>query len=98
MLNAVAGHEEQTLRSAVESQPASDERRFADQEFDVELKVRDLLEIALEHRAIAGETERPAVVARVVGDEAMQIRPIPPVQAGDIALVEVGESGCRGVT
>ena len=41
------------------------------------LKVRDCLEIALEHRAIAGEAERPAVVARVVGDELMQIGPSP---------------------
>ena len=66
--------------------------RVADHTLDVELEVRDLLEIALEHRAVTGETERPAVVARVVGDEAMQIRPILPVQAGDVAPVEVGES------
>ena len=67
--------------------------RVADQKFDVELKVRDLLEIALEHRAITGETERPAVMPRVVGDKSMQIRPILPVQAGDIGSVEIGEGG-----
>src|ERR1700712_5755975 len=65
--------------------------RFADQKFDVELKVRDLGEIALKHCAIAREAERPAVVTGVVGDEAMQIRPILPVEAGDIAAIEVGE-------
>jgi hypothetical protein len=68
-------------------------RRVADQEFDVELKVRNLLEIALEHRAVTGEAEGPAVVSRVVGDESRQIWPILPVQAGDVAAVEVGESG-----
>ena len=67
--------------------------RVADQKFDVELKVRDLLEIALEHRAIAGKPERPAVVARVVGDETMQIRPILPVEARDIGPVQVGKRG-----
>ena len=66
--------------------------RVADHKFDVELEVRDLLEIALEHRAIAGETERPAVVARVIGDEAMQIWPVLPVQAGDVIAVELAES------
>ncbi len=69
--------------------------RFADHEFDVELKVGNLLEIALEHGAIAGEAEWPAVVARVVGDELTQIRPILPIQAGDIAAVEVGEMRLR---
>ena len=51
------------------------------------------LEIALEHRAIADKPERPAVVARVVGDELMQIGPVLPVEAGDIGSVEVGKSG-----
>jgi len=83
--------EEETLRPAVESKPARDVGRFADQKFDVELKIRNLLEIALQHRAVSGEAERPAVVARVVGDKLMQIRPILPVQAGDVAPVEVGE-------
>jgi hypothetical protein len=85
--------EKEALGPAVEAEPARDMGRIADQEFDVELEVRDLFEIALEHRAITGETERPAVVSRVVGDETMQIRPVLPVQAGDVAPVEVGESG-----
>ena len=80
-------------RPAVESEPTRDMGRVADQEFDVEAKVRDLDEIAFEHRAIAGEAERPAVMTRVVGDEAVEIPPILPVQAGDVAPVEVGESG-----
>jgi hypothetical protein len=88
----------QTLGPAVESEPARDMGRFADHELDVELEVRDLGEIPLEHGAIAGETEWPAIVTRVFGDEAMQIRPVLPVQAGNVAAVEVGESGCRGVT
>ena len=67
--------------------------RVADQKFDVEFEVGDLGEIALEHGAITGETERPAVVTRVLGDESMQIRPILPVQAGDIGSIEIGESG-----
>jgi hypothetical protein len=67
-------------------------RRIADQKFDGELKVRDLLEIALEHRAIAGEAERPAVVSRVFGDEPMRIS-ASPAGSGEIASVEVGEGG-----
>jgi hypothetical protein len=85
--------EKEALRPAVEPEPARDVRRVADQEFDVELKVRDLLEIALEHSAVTGEAKRPPVVARVVGDESMQIGPVLPVEAGDIGPVEVGESG-----
>src|ERR1700722_6576247 len=84
--------EKEALGPAVEAEPARDMGRIADQEFDVELEVRDLFEIALEHRAITGETERPAVVTRVVGNETMQIRPVLPVQACDVAPVEVGES------
>ena len=61
----------QTLGPAIESESARDMRRVADRKVDVELKVRDILEIALEHRAIAGETEWPAVVSRVVGDESV---------------------------
>ena len=68
-------------------------RRFAEQKVDVELEIRDLLEIAFEHGAIGSEAERPAVVARVVGDKTMQIFPVLPVQAGDIGSVEVGEGG-----
>ena len=83
----------QTLRPAVEPKPARDMRRFADHQLDREPKIRDLLEIAFEHGAIAGEAEWPAVVARVVRDESMQIFPVAPVQAGDIGLVEVGERG-----
>jgi hypothetical protein len=59
----------------------------------VELEVLDLLKIALEHGAIAGEAEGTAIVARVVGDETMQICPILPVEAGDIGSIKVGESG-----
>ncbi len=77
--------EKQTFRPAVEPEPARDVRRFADQKFDVEPKVRDLFEIALEHRAIAGEAERPTIVTRIVSDESMQIGPILPVEAGDVA-------------
>jgi hypothetical protein len=83
----------QALRPAVESQPARDMGRIADQKFDLELKVRDLLEIAPEHGAITGEAERPAVVARVVGDVTMQIVPVAPVQAGNVIPVALGESG-----
>ena len=82
----------EALWAAIESQPARDVRRIADHKLDVELEVRNLLEIALEHSAIAGKAEWPAIVARVIGDEAMQIRPILPVQAGDVAPLEVGES------
>ena len=84
--------EKQTLRPAVEPQPARDMRRFADHQLDREPKIRDLLEIAFEHGAIAGEAEWPAVVARVISDEAMQVRPVLPVQAGDVSLVKSGES------
>jgi hypothetical protein len=83
----------QTLRTAVESEPTRDMRRLADHEFDVEAKVRDLLEIALEHRTVTGEAERPAVVARIIGDELFQIIPVPPVEAGDITSIEVDEGG-----
>jgi hypothetical protein len=83
----------ETLRPAVEAEPTRDMGRFADQEFDVEPEVGDLGEIAFEHGAIAGQTERTAVVTRVVGDELVQIRPILPVQAGDIGTIEVGECG-----
>jgi hypothetical protein len=74
--------EKQTLRPAVEAEPARDMGRLIDNEFDVEPEVGNLLEVALEHGAIAGEPERPPVVARVVGDEAMQIVPVLPVEAG----------------
>jgi hypothetical protein len=84
--------EKEALRPAVEPESARDMRRVADQKFDGELKVRDRLEIALEHGAVTGEPERPAVVSRVVGDEAVQIRPILPVQAGDVISVVLGES------
>ena len=67
--------------------------RLADQKFDIEPEVGDLVEIPLQHGAIAGEPERPAVVTRVVGDEVMQIRPVLPVEAGDIGPVEVGKGG-----
>jgi hypothetical protein len=83
----------QALRPAVESQPARDMGRIADQKFDLELKVQDLFEIAFEHRAIAGEAERAAIVTRVVGDEAIQIFPVAPVQAGDVISVALRESG-----
>jgi hypothetical protein len=95
-VDALAVHrqaEKKTLRPAIEAQPARNTGRFADHEFDVELKVRDLFEIALEHRAITGEAERPAVVTRVVGDEAMQIWPVLPVEAFEIGPIEVGEGG-----
>ena len=67
--------------------------RLAHHELDGEMEVRDLLEIALEHGAIAGEAERPPVVARVVGDEPVQVSPILPVEAGDIGSIEIGEGG-----
>src|ERR1700722_12750341 len=51
--------EKETFGPAVESKPARDMGRIADQKFDVELKVRDLLEIALKHRAVTGKTEWP---------------------------------------
>src|ERR1700733_1332826 len=41
--------EKETLRPAVEAESTRDVGRIADQKFDVELEVRDLLEIALEH-------------------------------------------------
>ena len=85
--------EKETLRPALESQPARNVRRFADHEFDGEPEVRDLLEIALQHGAVAGKTEGTAVVARVAGDEFAQIWPILRVKAGDIVAVEVGEGG-----
>jgi hypothetical protein len=83
--------EKQTLGPAVELETACHIGRFADQEFDVELKVRNLLEIAPEHGAIAGKPERPAVVARLVQDELTQTGPILPVEAGDIGPVAVGK-------
>ena len=83
--------EKETLWPAVEAEPARDVRRVADQEFDVELKVRDLFEIALEHSAVTGEPERPAVVTRVGGNEAMQVQPVLPVQAGDVISLVLGE-------
>ena len=55
--------------------------------------MRDLGEIALKHRAIAGEAERPTIVARVVANEPWQARPILLVETGDIGSVEVGEGG-----
>ena len=57
------------------------------------LRSRDLGEIALEHCSIAGEAERPAVVAHVVLGELTQIGPILPVQAGDIVSVDIKEGG-----
>jgi hypothetical protein len=83
--------EKQSLGLAVEAESARHMGRVADQKFDVEMEVRDLLEVALEHGAIAGEAEWPAIVTRVVSDEAIQVRPVRPVEAGDIGPVEVGE-------
>ena len=74
-------------------EPARDVRRFADHQFDAESEVWDLGEIALEHCSIAGEAERPAVVAHVVLGELTQIGPILPVQAGDIVSVDIREGG-----
>jgi hypothetical protein len=85
--------EEQALRRAVEAQPARDMGRLGDQELDVEMKVRDFLKVALEHRTITGKAERPAVVADVVLDESLQKWPILPVKAGDIVAVEAGQGG-----
>ena len=51
--------------------------RLAHHELDGEMEVRDLLEIALEHGAIARKAERPPVVARVALDELMQDLPNP---------------------
>jgi hypothetical protein len=67
--------------------------RLTDNEFDVEPEVGNLLKGALEHGAIAGEPKRPPVVARVVGDEATQIVPVLPVEAGNVIPVALGESG-----
>ena len=85
--------EKHALRPAVEAEPARDIRRLADQKFDIEPEVGDLLEIALQHGAIADKPERLAVVARVVRHEFTEIVPVLPVEAGDIGPVAVGEGG-----
>jgi hypothetical protein len=51
------------------------------------VKVRDLIEIAFKHGAIAGEAKRPAVVVRVIVNESVQIVPILPIEAGNVGSV-----------
>ena len=68
-------------------------RWIADQQLDLETKIRDLVEIFHQHIAIAGKTDPLTVVSHVVVHESGQIGPILPVEAGEIIYVEIRQFG-----
>src|SRR6267142_383047 len=85
--------EETSLGRAVKSQAARDVRRLADQEVNVEMKVRDFTKIPLQHFAITRQPERFAVVVHFVMNELFQLSPILPVETVDIFAVDGGKTG-----
>jgi hypothetical protein len=85
--------EETSLGRAVKSQAARDVRRLADQEVNVEMKVRDFTKIPLQHFAITRQPDRFAVVVHFVMNELFQLSPILPVETVDIFAVDGGKTG-----
>ena len=85
-------HEHPSWR-AVEMEPAGDVRGLGDQQRNIEGEIRDVLEVLLEHGAVAGETKIAPVVDHLVIDELREAGPVLRVQAGDIGAVGGGEVG-----
>ena len=55
---------------------------------DVKLEVRNRVEIPLQHRAIACQSDPLAVVVNSLVNELPEIRPVLFVQAGDVVPVD----------
>ena len=68
-------------------------RRIANQQLNVEVKIRDFKKVSFQHRAIAGNSEPAAVVADVIVDELIESRPVLLVETGNVASVEIAEVG-----
>src|SRR6266481_6835355 len=85
--------EETSLGRAVKSQAARDVRRLADQEVNVEMKVRDFTKIPLQHFAITRQPDRFAVVVHFVMNELFHLSPILPVGCFDDATAMNSDGG-----
>lgn len=80
-----------------EGEAAGDPGRFGHEERDGGAEVGDRAEIRLEHGAVAGEAERTAIVLGAGVDEGTEALPALPVEAGDVAAVEVRQAlGAHG--
>ena len=77
-------------RRAVEPQPAGDYRRLTNEGFDVKKQIWNRSEIVNEHGTITDQPDRLSVVVDVLSNKLMKIVPVLPVQAGDVATIEVG--------
>ena len=75
-------------RRAVEGKAGRDVGRLADQQLNVEAEVGNTREILDEHRTVAGQLERSAVVLDIVIDVAPKLSPVLTVQAVDVGAVE----------
>ncbi len=53
------------------------------------MEVWNIPVITLQHAAITGQSDPPAVMASLITNELLQMRPILPVQAVDIASVDI---------
>jgi hypothetical protein len=76
-------------RRNVEAQPACDMRRISNENLNVEIEIGYLPEVVFEHCSITMQTERPAIVANVTMNEAAQLRPVLPVEAGNVIAIDV---------
>ncbi|GGB11829.1 hypothetical protein GCM10011491_44680 [Brucella endophytica] len=52
------------------------------------MQVGDLLEIGFQHRAVAIDPERPAIMMDRVMDKPAKICSVPPVEAGDVVAID----------
>lgn len=83
---------EQPLGAAVETQARRDMGRIAHQQINAEPQVRDLLEILLQHLAIARQAKGTAVMLGILGDKLAKVGPIPGIETGDIGAIDRGET------
>jgi hypothetical protein len=66
-------------------------RRISNENLNVEIEIGYLPEVVFEHCSITMQTERPAIVANVTMNEAAQLRPVLPVEAGNVIAIDVGK-------
>src|SRR6266567_5176346 len=84
---------ELSLGRTVESQPARYIRRIANQQLNVERKVRNFRKVSLQHLAITSYPDPLTVVVHVIMNELFQLRPVLLIKAGNVASVDVGKVG-----
>src|SRR5207248_6219523 len=82
-----------SLRGTVEAKPGRYIRRIGNQHLNAEIKVRNFIEVSLQHFEITGQPDPPTVVDHFIINELSQLRPVLLIQAGNVVSVDVGEVG-----